>query len=173
MSEPMFRPVEYFPWYLACDAGYVINTDTGHILRGSVKKTGYVEVLLVDENNEPHYKLLHRVIATAFCEKRKEWANEVNHINGIKTDNRAENLEWVTRKENLKHAYETGLMPNNAIPKPVIATNMDTGEKITFPSIYKAARFFNVSQGNICMCCKGERPYANGYFWEYAKEEGE
>lgn len=167
-----YKPVTgYEGCYIVTSDGDVINVKTGHVLQGEIKKEGYRCVILGYKNEYKHV-LVHRLIASAFCDKPPD-ANEVNHINGIKTDNRAENLEWVTRKENLKHAYETGLMPNNAIPKPVIATNMDTGEKITFPSIYKAARFFNVSQGNICMCCKGERPYANGYFWEYAKEEGE
>lgn len=163
-----FRPVEEFPWYLVSRDGYVINTESGHVMVGSVKKTGYREVVLTDSDERPHYRLLHRIVAKAFCEP-KDGADEVNHINGNKLDNRAENLEWVTRAENLQHAYETGLMPNNAVPKAVIATNMDTGEKMTFPSIYKAARFFNISQGNICVCCKGERPYANGYFWNYAE----
>ena len=161
-----YRPLDEFPWYLACRYGYIINTDNGHVLQGTIKKTGYVEVMLMDADSKPHYRLLHRLIADAFCEKRED-ANEVNHKNGIKTDNNADNLEWVTREENLRHAYETGLMPNNAIPRAVIAINMETGEQKTFPSIYKAARFFNISQGNICMCCKGMRPFANGFYWEY------
>ena len=169
-NDNTFRPIKDFPWYLACRDGYVINSDTGHIMQGSLKKTGYVEIVLTDAEGLPHYRLLHRIIAEAFCEKA-EGQSEVNHINGRKTDNRAENLEWVTRAENLRHAYETGLMPNNAVPKPVIAKNMDTGEEMAFPSIYKAARFFNISQGNICMCCKGERPYANGYFWQYDEQK--
>ena len=163
-----YRPIKEYPWYLACRAGYVINSDTGHVLRGGLKKSGYIEVTLTDTDGRPHSRLLHRIIAEAFCEK-PDGADEVNHINGDKTDNRARNLEWVTRAENLRHAYETGLMPNDATPRAVKAKNMDTGEEMTFPSIYKAARFFSISQGNICMCCKGERPYANGYFWEYVK----
>jgi hypothetical protein len=83
-------------------------------------------------------------------------------------DSRVENLEWVTHGENLTHAYETGLMPNNTTPRPVVAICIESGERMWFPSIYKAARFLGISQGNICMACKGERPYAGGYYWEYA-----
>lgn len=161
-----YRPVKgYEDYYLVSSDGDIINKITGHVLQGEVKRIGYRGVIL-SYGEEYKHVLVHRIVAEAFCSK-PDGANEVNHINGNKLDNRADNLEWVTRAENLRHAYETGLMPNNAVPRAVIATNMDTGEKMTFPSIYKAARFFNISRGNICMCCKGERPYANGYFWEY------
>lgn len=51
---------------------------------------------------------VHRLVASAFHGPGE--GLEVNHRNGVKTDNRAENLEWVSRAENLKHARRTGLM---------------------------------------------------------------
>ena len=168
MAHEQFTPVNEFPWYLASRDGYVLNTDSGHVLQGALKKTGYIEVILTDQDGHPHYRLLHRIIAEAFCEGYAKH-KEVNHINGNKRDNRAENLEWVTHAENLQHAYYAGLRDDDVSPRPVTATNLETGEQMTFPSIYKAARFFNISQGNICMCCKGIRPYAGGYYWEYSE----
>lgn len=165
-----FKPVKEFPKYLVSAEGFVINSDSGHVMEGSVKRTGYKEVIFTDTDGRQYSRLLHRVVAEAFC-KQELGKEEVNHINGDKLDNRAENLEWVTHGDNLKHAYETGLMPNDATPKAVTATNIETGEQMDFPSIYKAARFFNISQGNICMCCKGFRPYAGGYYWEYQEEK--
>lgn len=167
MCEDKFRPCSDYPWYLISRDGYLVNTDTGHVLRGTVKKSGYVEVCLTDAEGYHHSVLLHRLVAKAFCDKR-EGTDEVNHINGDKTDNRADNLEWVTHNENMRHAFVTGLMPNNTSSRPVIATNMATGEKTTFPSIYKASRFLGISQGNICMACNGQRSCAGLYYWEYA-----
>ena len=166
---PYYRPVREFPWYLACSEGYVINTETGNIITGTTKKTGYVELCMVDENGKPKYRLLHRIIADAFVENEGN-KPEVNHKDGNKQNNKASNLEWVTRAENLQHAFDTGLMPNNTTPRKVYAEDIELGIRIEFDSIYQAAQFMNISQGNICMCCKGVRPSAGGYVWRYCNE---
>lgn len=160
------KRIKDFPDYGATSDGDIVNLVTGLVLRGKVGSSGYREVTL--STGERHYsRLVHRLIAEMFCNRPDE-TEEVNHINGNKLDNRAENLEWVTHGDNLRHAFMTGLMPNNTTPKAVIAVSMETEETMEFPSIYKAARFLGISQGNICMACKGERPYAGGYYWRYA-----
>lgn len=76
------------------------------ILKGRPARHGYLRVALF-KNLVRKNESIHRIVATAFCDK-PDGANEVNHKNAIKTDNRAENLEWVTRRGNMRHAYETG-----------------------------------------------------------------
>lgn len=167
MTE-VFKTVNGIPNLQVSNMGRIRNLRTGNVFCGRInKKTRYRETC-VNVNGKNKWLLVHRLVADAFCEKRPG-ATEVNHKNGDREDERADNLEWVTHGENLLHAYETGLMPNNTTPRAVIGTNMETGEALEFPSIYRAARELRISQGNICMCCKGMRPYANGYFWEYTQ----
>ena len=70
---------------------------------------GYLKgAVCIDKKLVPYR--IHKLVANAFVDGKKEWL-EVNHINGIKSDNKAENLEWVTRSQNLIHAVKTGLLP--------------------------------------------------------------
>ena len=64
------------------------------------------------KNNVKKSWAVHRLVAEAFLKRGKD-KTEVNHKNGIRSDNKAENLEWVTRSENEKHAYRVlGKTPN-------------------------------------------------------------
>jgi hypothetical protein len=74
------------------------------------KPNGYLRVGL---RKEPYSKIIflrvHRIVAETFIENPENKA-EVNHIDGDKNNNCIYNLEWVTREENIKHAFKTGLM---------------------------------------------------------------
>jgi hypothetical protein len=68
---------------------------------------GYLNVGL-NINGKKRSKCVHRIIAIAFL-GLPSMSLDVNHINGIKTDNRIENLEWLSRSENIKHSFKLGL----------------------------------------------------------------
>lgn len=73
----------------------------------SLQKTGYWAIDLCKDGKIKKY-LLHRLMALTFLDNPKS-KPQVNHINGIKTDNNIENLEWNTRSENQRHSIKIGL----------------------------------------------------------------
>jgi HNH endonuclease/NUMOD4 motif-containing protein len=92
--------------YEITDDGRVFNKTTGRELKQQLNAKGYPRVYLwVGKKDSP--KAVHRLVAQTYIPAR-EGANEVNHINLIKTDNRVENLEWCTRSENMLHAIANG-----------------------------------------------------------------
>ena len=86
------------------------KTYQGKILKPIITKSGYVNICLTTGNDESRItKRVHRLVADAFVENPDD-KDEINHKDGNKENNRAENLEWVTRSENEQHAYDNNLV---------------------------------------------------------------
>ena len=96
--------------YLVFSNGDVFNLN-GVKMTPSIDRSGYLHGLINGRS-----KSYHRIIAECFVPNPYN-KHDVNHVNGIKTDNRAENLEWCTRSENVIHAYKNGL------ERPVVGAN--------------------------------------------------
>ena len=79
-------------------------------LKTKVDRCGYVQVILT-KNNIKHYKTVHRLVATTFIPNSIN-KPQVNHRDGNKTNNKLDNLEWVTAQENKIHAIKNGLSHN-------------------------------------------------------------
>lgn len=85
----------------------VVRRYRGRLLRPTTL-TGYHLVGLSKEGQQEHI-FVHRLVAFAFCDKPLHYQIQINHKNGIKSDNRPINLEWASRSENMQHAVKAGL----------------------------------------------------------------
>lgn len=101
-----------FPAYSITKDGRVFSSKCNRFLRGWLHDSGYPVVGLYNNYEQKMYNfLVHRLVAEAFI-LNPENKEQVNHIDGNKTNNNVENLEWVTASENSQHASDIGLSDN-------------------------------------------------------------
>lgn len=130
-------------------------------LAPSIHHHGYAQVHL-RKNGKGKSIFVHRLVASAFI-SNSEGKEQINHINGDKTDNRLENLEWCTNGENQLHKYRVlGCKPYG---KPVVC--LESGE--TYSSEVAAGKHLGVDSSCIAKCCNGKRKIAGGFHWRYAE----
>lgn len=99
--------LEFLKNYEIDTNGKIVSMYTNKVLKQHKMDCGYMRVKLW-LNGSGRSFLVHRLVAAKYIENTLKLP-EVNHLNGIKDDNRVENLEWVTRSQNLEHAYRTNL----------------------------------------------------------------
>lgn len=112
---------------------------------------GYLQARLC-KNGETNYQYIHRLVLEAFV-PNPETKPEVDHINRDRTDNRLENLRWVTSREN----------KDNGVSKSILC--IETGK--IYPSTMEAERQTGVNRANVISCCRGRYKTAGGYHWKY------
>jgi len=140
--------------------------------------SGYLGVsvtISVNNNKTKKCFLMHRLIAQAFIANPKH-KKEVNHINGIKTDNRIDNLEWVTASENILHSVY--VLGNKSHVKATASAKIKLCKKVgkynlqnelieTFDSQKIASESINKKHSAISRCCNGKQQTAYSYVWKF------
>lgn len=138
--EELWKEIEgYNGDYLISNFGKVksLKNKNPKILKIGIDKDGYYKITLCKNNIRKTF-FPHRLVGKAFI-PNPENKPEINHINGLKNDNNVANLEWVTPKQNIQHAWQTGLCENaiNSRKIPVYSSKLN----MRFESYYDAATY--------------------------------
>lgn len=177
MKEIWEGVIGYEELYQASNLGNVRSSNK--TLKPTMNKYGYLYVSLYKNGVRTKYNV-HRLVAEAFI-PNPDNRPQVNHINGDKTDNRVENLEWCTAKENIHHAWQNGLsamqkdhiekiriaLKGKRYGKPIIQYDLNGKYIKEWSCTSVACDTLQIHKGNICECCKHIRGSAGGYKWEY------
>jgi len=140
------------------------------LLKHGVSQSGYATLTLCKDGKR-FTRTVHRLVAEAFLGVSNL---DVNHKDGNKLNNAIDNLEYITKSENTKHAINTGLFKPNyekiAIEarKRVAQLNPLSNEIISiFDSAHEASNITKINRGNICSVCRGVKETAGKYKWIY------
>lgn len=139
---------------------------------------GYMTVCLSSYSKRSYF-LVHRLVATAFLPNANNLP-EVNHKDEDKTNNHVDNLEWMSKQDNIVYGtarQRTGEKlkgkklseeHKRKIRRSKKVICLETGQ--VFNTIKEASEWCNTGKANVCSCCKGRNKTAGGYHWEYIEE---
>jgi hypothetical protein len=176
---------EDYPSYMINREGQVKSNLSNKILKPSRLKTGYICVGL-RKHGKSYTVRLHRLLAKAFIPNMGNKPH-VDHINGVRDDNRLENLRWCTNKENQNfelarinnsNALKGKKQSKESVEKRANTLQKSIGKKVnqfdkdgsfirSFNSFNEAARITGIWEASIRNCCIGKHQYAGGYIWRF------
>lgn len=155
-----WRPIPGFEGkYEANKNGQIRSLMTNKVLKPAVNQNGYAHLSLCGKDHR-----VHRIIAKTFI-PNPQGLRDVNHKNGIKTDNRAENLEWVSHSENEIHKIYALRTPGKLL-KPMRRVQCLENGKV-YESISTACRDLKIKTNHIGEACTGKISQTCGYHWRY------
>ena len=136
------------------------NSIKGRMLK-PYESTGYWKVMLKSGDRRRRVNV-HRLVAEEFL-PNPEKLEYVNHKDENKKNNNLENLEWCTQKYNVYYG-------KNSKIRPIVATNIFTGEQTRYPSMMEAGRICGFDHRRISETCRNKRESYKDHYWHYLEE---
>lgn len=161
---------------LSFGARNIKHSNVERLLSCSMSNLGYRKVELY-KNGKSKMFYVHRLVANSFI-PNPDNKPQVNHKDGNKSNNRVENLEWVSAKENISHAISTGLKTNspmlgrkgvlNPQSKSISRYDLQGNYIESFVGISETARYLGISCSALSNCLCGRKKTCCGSIWRYA-----
>lgn len=192
MSEiiEIWKEIEGYPSYMVSNMGRVKSLKYGRekTLKPHNNGNGYLSVCLWKNNTYKHM-YIHRLVAQAFI-PNTENKPCIDHLNCVRTDNRTENLRWVTYTENIinpitrkkssdthREIYQGENNPNygnrgknNPLSKPIVQLTLDNEIVKLWFAAKDAEREKQFDASTITKCCKGKKQTHKNYKWQYVDD---
>ena len=178
--EEIWKTIEDYPNYMISNMGQIKSLNFNRTGKEQImkiytdNKTGYNYVILCKENKKKRMSI-HRLVAQAFI-PNPDNKPCIDHINANRTDNRVENLRWVTHRENqhnhlsiLNHSKAV-LGYKNPMSKTILQFTKDNEFIKKWNCIMDVERNLGLSNSNISSCCSGKLKTSGGYKWGYADD---
>lgn len=154
MTEEIKNIRGYEGRYTISNLGIVRSLITNKVLNPGITKFGYARINLRDENNKSKSFFVHRLVAMNFLQNPNNYP-EVNHIDCNRLNNRTDNLEWVSKKQNIKHSFLYGKKSNKGRKNP--NAKLIEEDIVAIRALNKTGRFsnnqisklFNISSSSV------------------------
>ena len=159
--------IKEFPKYEVSNLGNIRNRQRNTPVTTKKKKNGYPHVGLY-KNGKRINKYVHRLVAENFCNNGDKTL-EVNHIDGNKQNNSANNLEWCTKSYNALHAFQNGLRIAPISPNAKKVKIEETGD--VYNSIRECVRSINGDRKSVYDCLRGHQQTHKGLHIRYVEDD--
>jgi hypothetical protein len=166
----------YEGYYQVSSAGRIASTHRDRlILKQRTNRTGYLVVGL-HINGLSSTKQVHRLVGLAFI-TNKHNKSQINHKDGVKSNNSVHNLEWMTARENSLHAVDVlgcgktrkSVAGYKGVGRAVVQKTAGGEFLAIFKTCLYAGEVSGISPTTIGRRCRGEREQSGEYIWEYMK----
>lgn len=167
----IWKTIEYANKYEISNLGNIRNKNTNKLRSLNIerhrKDNKRIRPGLINNDGKNKQYYLHRIVAEHFIDNPDNLP-EVNHIDGDFYNNKSENLEWISKIHNMRHAVDNNLI--NKYTRRIIITHKETGEEKVFDKLIDCAEFLQYYPDKISRTCSGKR---NDKLWymKYEKEE--